>query len=141
MDFYARHKLRGRCEQVMRQAYDSNACTVELCEAYRESRGRLVKEAYWFSLMVEADYRPGLIEVYERTDSPPPRYTRFMRDYQIIALDRDEAIGVVLDMMRRMGESDPSVREFMGEEQLKNAHTGIYEIETESLVFNDDQLA
>jgi tetratricopeptide (TPR) repeat protein len=139
MDFYARHKLRLRCERLFAKSYASNSCTVELCEAHREAAGDFAQKAYWFSLMVEADYRTGLAEVYERRDgSGSGRYTRFMRDYQIVARDRDDAVSGVLDFVRRMGEGNPCVREFIGEEPLDDVYTGIYEIETEALVFGDD---
>lgn len=139
MDFYARHKLRSRCERLFARAYAVNACTVELCEAHREVVGEYVPQAYWFSLMVEADYRPGLSEVYEqRGQEQPARFSRFIRDYQIVARDRDEAVGATVDFVRRMGESNPRVREFIGEEPIEDTYTGIYEVETESLVFADD---
>ena len=71
MDFFARHHMRPRCERLLTRAYAENACTVELCEAYREVTGERVEKAYWFSVLVEADYRPGLSEVCERGGEPP----------------------------------------------------------------------
>lgn len=65
MDFFARHKLRPRCDRLLKRAYVTNACTVELCAAYREAAGQHVDQAFWFSLMVEADYRAGLSELHE----------------------------------------------------------------------------
>lgn len=134
MDFFARHKMRTRCERLFARAYAVNACTVELCEAHREVTGAYLDAAYWFSVMVEADYRAGLAEVREGRDDGR-RFTRFMRDYQIVARDRDEAVSNVLEFARRMGESNPCVREFIGEEKVERTFTGIYEVETEALVF------
>lgn len=94
--------------------------------------------AYWFSLMVEADWRPGLDEVRD-AGPPPPRYTRFVRNYQVVARNHDEALEIVLGFARRMGESQPAVREFVGEEPIEDTHTGLYEVEAESFVFADDR--
>lgn len=138
MDFCSRHKLRRRCDRLLARAYASNACTVELCEAYREVSGTYRPRAYWFSLMLEANYRPGLAEVYEHGGEPPRRYTRFVRDFQVVAADRDEAVSFVLDFARQMGETAPCVREFIGEEPIEDTHSGLYEVESESLVFADD---
>lgn len=138
MDFFARHELTTRCRQLMRRAYQANACTVELCEAYRELLGEHVDEAYWFSVMVETDYRPGLSEVRDRIASPQQRFTRFSRAYQIVARNHDEALELVLDFTRRMGEENTAIREFAGEEPVKDTFTGIYEIETDSFVFSDE---
>jgi hypothetical protein len=138
MDFYARHRLRPRCERVLDRAYAANVCTVELCEAYREITGEHVDDAYWFNVLLEADYRNGLLEVYDRSTPRRGHFTRFARDYQVVARDRDEAVGLVLEFAGRMGETNPRVREFIGEEPLKDACTGIYEVQSESLVFADD---
>ncbi len=138
MDFFARHKLRRRSEQLFRHAYAANACSVELCEAYREVQGDLIEPGYWFSVLVEADYRPGLAEVQERRGATAGRRARFVRDYQIVARDRDDAISHVLDFARRMGERNPCVREFIGEEEIERAYAGIYEIEAESLILADE---
>jgi len=137
MDFYARHKLRPRCERLLARAYAENACTVELCEAYREVTGVYAERCSWFSLLIECDYRPGLLEVYEHDHTPETRLTRFVRDVQVVAADRDEAVGLALDFVRRMGESHPRVREFLGEEDLTNTYTGIYEVESTALVFGE----
>lgn len=139
MDFFARHELRPRCDRLLKRAYATNACTVELCEAYREAAGQYVDKAFWFSLMVEADYRAGLSELYERDSPEPHRFTRFVRDYQVVARDRDEAVGLVMAFAQRMGERHPCVREFVGDEPIEDTHTGLYEVETDSLVFADDQ--
>ncbi len=140
MDFFARHKLRSRCERLLARAYAENACTVELCEAYREVTGTYAERSTWFSLLVECDYRPGLLEVYEPDYTPETQLTRFVRDVQVVAADRDEAVGLALDFVRRMGESHPRVREFLGEEELKNIYTGVYEIESTALVFGERPL-
>jgi tetratricopeptide (TPR) repeat protein len=138
MDFFSRHNLRPRCERLLGRAYAANACTVELCEAYREVTGEHVAKAYWFNVALEADYRTGLLEVHDRSQRRKGRFTRFIRDYQVVARDRDEAVGLVLGFARRMGEANPRVREFVGEEPLEDARTGLYEVQSESLVFEDD---
>jgi hypothetical protein len=134
MDFFARRKMRARCERLLKEAYRSNACTVELCEAYRELTGGYVKQAYWFNLVVEADYRPGLCEVYEHGAKGGQAYNRFQRSYQVIARDRDDATTQVLAFAARMDETGLVVCEFAREEPLENVYTGIYEVERESLV-------
>ncbi|MCK4341513.1 MAG: tetratricopeptide repeat protein [Phycisphaerae bacterium] len=138
MDFFARHKLHSRCSRLLKRAYASNACTVELCEAYREAAGQYVEQAFWFSLMIEADYRAGLSEVYDGEEQPLQGFTRFRRVFQVVARNHDEAVGLVLEFARRMGESNPAVREFVGHEPIEDIHTGIYEVETDSFVFAHD---
>lgn len=135
MDFFARHKLRPRCARLVERAYAANACTVELCEAYREAHGHYVKRAYWYSVVVEADYRPGLEEIHDRENGANRPPTRFARDYQVVARNHDEAIGLVLDFARKMGETNPQVREFIGQEPIEETYTGIYEVEEEAYVF------
>lgn len=137
MDFFARHRMLPRCERLLTQAYEHNACSVELCDAYREATGEHVQNGYWFSLMIEADYRPGLSEVRERGQHTP-RYTRFVRAYQVVARNHDEAVGLVMDFARRMGERNPVLREFVGTEKLEEGFTGIYEVEADSYVFADE---
>lgn len=138
MDFFARHKLRPRCAELVERAYAENACTVELCEAYREAWGQFVRRAYWYSIVVEADYRTGLHEVRHRAAERRGRFTRFARDYQVVARNHDEAIGMVLDFARKMGERNATVREFIGQEPIEKTYTGIYEVEPESFVFSPD---
>jgi len=140
MDFFARHDMRDRCERLRRRAYQVNACTVELCEAYRELTGEHVDQAYWFSVMLEADYRRGLNEGHRSDKRRPGRRTRFVRGFQIVARNHDEAVGAVLDFARRMGETNATVREFVGEETIEDSHTGIYEVEAESFVLTDDDV-
>ena len=145
MDFFTRHKKCERYERLLEQAYADNACTVELCEAYREATGTHLQSATWFSLLVEADYREGLIEVTEsesghssEEDATPqsssPRFTRFLRNFQIIAANRDDATAIVLEFAERMHESGTRIREFVNEEPVEHTHTGLYEVEMESLV-------
>jgi tetratricopeptide (TPR) repeat protein len=138
MDFFARHRLRDSCENLLARAYADNACTVELCEAYREATGELVDTAYWFNVLIEADYRSGLYEVRQR-GSTRPHYRRFVRALQVVARNHDEALAMVVDLARRMGERNPSVREIVGEERIENTYTGIYEVEAESYVVSDDE--
>jgi hypothetical protein len=135
MGFFSRHGMRGRCEQLMKQAYMLNACTVELCEAYRETIGTPVEQARWYSLIVEADYRAGLEEVRDPGDVVDRRYTRFLRNYQVIARDNDEAVALVRHFAEHMGELNVLVREFVNQESIAEARLGIYEVEQESLVF------
>jgi tetratricopeptide (TPR) repeat protein len=138
MDFFARHKLRPRCAELVERAYAENACTVELCEAYREAWGQFVKRAYWYSIVLEADYRTGLHEIGRRSGERRGRLTRFARDYQVVARNHDEAVGMVLEFARRMGERHATVREFIGQEPIEKTYTGIYEVEPESFVFAPD---
>jgi tetratricopeptide (TPR) repeat protein len=135
IDFYARRQQRDTCEQLMKRAYLANACTVELCEAYREATGRYVDEATWYSLVIEADYRPNLEEVLDRElpRGVPP--TRMLRNYQVVARDRDEATALVIEFARRMGEQNACVREFINDEPMEDAYLGLYEVERKSLVF------
>jgi tetratricopeptide (TPR) repeat protein len=139
MDFFARHHMRPRCDRLLSRAYAANACTVELCEAYRELAGEPVERAYWYSLMLEADYRPGLREIRQPGRKHRRRYTRFARAFQVVARNHDEAVGLVLTFARQMGETNTVLREFVGEEAVENSFTGIYEVEPESYVFSDDQ--
>lgn len=138
MDYFVRHNARTRCEELIRTAYEENACTVEICESYRELVGRRVKRAAWFSLVLEGDWRPGLSQVYERGAPRDGPFTRFIRNFQVIACDRDEAVGIALDFARRMGESRVRVREFVGDESMQDAVIGIYEVERDALVLTDD---
>jgi tetratricopeptide (TPR) repeat protein len=134
MDFYVRRKLRARCERLLRRAYRANACTVELCEAYRELTGPQLEHAYWFSVVIEADYRPGLYEVMEAGGDRLAKFTRYQRGFQVVARDRDEATTLVLAFAQRLGETGVLVCEFTGEEPLDHGYAGIYEVERESLV-------
>lgn len=138
MDFSARHDLKERCEELFALAYAANACTVELCEAYREAVGPPLDRGVWYSVMVEADYRDGLAEVPDRDQPHDARFTRYLRNYQVVAADRDEAIALLTELLDKMGEKGASVREFVGEEAVDRTHAGIYEIERDSLVFADD---
>lgn len=139
MDFYARQKLLPQCRQLLRRAYALNACTVELCEAYREAAGEHADKAYWFSIVLEADYRDGLNEVREAHAPAAQRPTRFVRNFQVVARNHDEAIGLVLDMTRRMGEAHAAVREFAGSEPMDDAYCGLYEVEPDCFVFGPDR--
>jgi len=139
MDFFGRQGLVDPCEQLFEQAYIANACTVELCEAYREARGRVVEHGIWYSILVEADYRPGLVEVRELDTGDSRKPDRFLRNYQVIAENHDEALGLVMDLAERMGETSAVVREFINEEAAGSSHAGIYEIERESIVFAGEE--
>jgi hypothetical protein len=119
----------------LKRAYAENAGTVELCEAYREATDEPLDGAHWYSLMVEAKYRVGLSETYERGHERDGPFTHFQRNIQVVATDRDDAAALALDFMREMGESDPRILEFIGESKVEPTPPGIYEIERESLVF------
>lgn len=137
MDFFSRHGFRQACEQILQEAYQRNACTVELCEAFREATGQASERANWYSLILEGDYRKGLEEVVEPAEEGNKRrpFTRFLRNYQVIAKDHDDAVACALQLAQRMGESNVRIREFVSEESISNAYLGVYEIERESLVF------
>ncbi len=135
MDFFARHKMRGPCEQLLAQAYKLNACTVELCEAYREATGRPVDHADWYSLILEADYRAGLEEVCDPGDAVNQPCSRFLRNYQVVARNHDEATALAVRFAEHQGETSVQVREFVNEEAIAEAYLGVYEVERESLVF------
>lgn len=134
MDFHTRRKMRSRCEELMKRAYSYNACTLDLCEPYRELTGRHVPHAYWFSTIVEADCRDDPEKV--RTQNHERRHLarRIQRNFQLIARDHDEAMQILLDFAERMGETNVIVREFVREEALTDVWTGIYEIDRDSLV-------
>ena len=133
IDFFARRGEPTRCDALLKQAYLLNACSVELCEAFREARGEQCDTATWFSVVTEADYREGLEEVRDRGLPADTRPTRFLRNYQIIARDRDEATALVLEFMERMGETATRVREFINDEPMDDTYVGIYEVERKVL--------
>ncbi len=139
MDFYSRQEQVEPCRALMRQAYQANACTVELCEAYREATGRYVPRATWYSLTIEADYRPGLLEVHPyNPDAPrngePAR--RFQRNVQVVATDHDHALELAMDFARQMGEQNVRFCAFLNEEPIEDTYTGIYEVEREAVVLH-----
>jgi len=141
MDFYSRQRRVLQCERLIHRAYRANACTVELCEAYRQAVGERLERATWYSLILEADYRDGLCEVQDRSERSARSnglYTRFQRNYQVIARDHDSAIALAMEFAQRMGESHIAMREFVNEEAMADAYSGVYEVERDSLVFADD---
>ncbi|HPC21785.1 MAG: tetratricopeptide repeat protein [Phycisphaerae bacterium] len=134
MDFSARNGMRANCEKLMRRAYAANACTAELCEPYREVNGDLVADGYWFSMVVEADFRLGLFAVHESGPDGAGRPRRYQRRFQVIARNHDEAIDLVTRFAQRAGERHVVVREFLREEKIQDLYSGIYEIDAESFV-------
>jgi|GEM_PF-778492 len=138
MDFFTRHGLYRSCDQLLRKAYFNNACTVELCEAFREAAGEAVARAHWYSMLLEGDYREGLEEVVEPGDDPRPPAARFLRNYQVIARDHDDALAYVVRFAVSMGESNVQVREFVSEEAISDTRLGVYEIERDSWVFSSN---
>lgn len=144
IDFHSRRFNSSMCHELFATAYHANACGVEVCEAYREAVGEHVNEAMWFSVVVEGDYRNGLDEVPDRSLKPGREPTHFLRNYQVIARDHDEATAVVQDFCAKMGEQNARVREFINHEPIDDCHLGIYEVERRSLVYatlrDDDEL-
>ncbi|MFH1747612.1 MAG: tetratricopeptide repeat protein [Planctomycetota bacterium] len=134
MDFHARRKESARCDELLHRAYATNACTVDLLEPYRELTGRYLRRGYWYALLVEADYRPGLHEVREQASPGTGPPIRYQRDIEIVARDRDEALTIVLEFLNRMGETSICVCEFTREEDLNDVYSGLYSIERESYV-------
>lgn len=139
MDFASRHEMTAWCQALFEQAYRANACSVELCEAHREATGPHHDRATWFSVLVEADYRPGLVEVPDRESERTGRYTRYLRNVQVVAADRDDAAACITDTLHRFGEQDACIREFVSEEPIEDTYAGLYEIDRQCLVFNDEE--
>lgn len=138
MDHAARHDLRPRSRKLFALAYTANVCTVELCEAFRQTVGRRRAHASWFSLLIEADYRPGLVEVRPRSQFRAATLLRHVRNIQVVAADRDDAVALALRTARRHGERNVQLREIVGEEPVTDDYIGVYEIEREALVFGED---
>ncbi|RMF85689.1 MAG: hypothetical protein D6744_01045 [Planctomycetota bacterium] len=139
MDFFARRRRTEVCDELLAAAYTINACTVELCEAYREAQGRLCDAARWFSVMIEADYRTGLSEVHALDAAPVARPRRYQRCIQVVARDRDEAISIATDVVRRFGERNVRVYEIAGEDALEGTQfAGVYEIERDAFIVPEE---
>lgn len=163
MDFCADHQMRQEAEKLIDRAYAANACSVDLCEAYRELAGERLDRGYWFSVIVEADYRAANGNGSSRATQGGgsrgfaagangnsagggggrPAYgaggpTRFLRNYQVVAKDHDHAIGMLADFLKRMGESHASVSEFIDEESIEDVFSGIYEVEPERTILGVD---
>lgn len=138
MDFAARHGMKAECRRLFRDAYSANACTMELCEPYRELFGEALDKGAWFSITVEADYRGGLNEVLDGEAPEGAAPTRFLRAYQVVARDRDDALTLLRETLESLGEKNLVVREFLSEESLENTFSGTYEIEPDALVFVED---
>ncbi len=140
MDFAARHELLDECDALFAQAYRENACTLELCEPYREVKGEPLDRGSWFSVTIEADYRAGLCEIADtETAEPQGPPTRYQRVFQVVARDRDDALTSIRNVLDQNGETNAVIREFLNEESLENTHSGIYEIERDSLVFRAER--
>ena len=136
MTFFARRGLRAECERLMKRAYSANLCTVEVCAGYREATGRYLPAATWYSVAMEGDYRVGLCEVSQPGAEPAGRYERFTRVFQTVASDPDEAIATVRQFAEHMGETGVALREIHGDEPMSDTHTGIYEVQHQSVVFS-----
>ena len=135
MDYYVRHGSRQQADDLFDRAYRANACTIEVCEAYRQVAGQWVGEAGWYSLLIEADYRKGLLEIADRRGTSKEPYQRYVRNVQVLALDRDDALTRVLELLRKMGETNPAITEFVSEEPMRGVYLGPYEIESEVSVY------
>ncbi len=135
MDYFVRHEQREPADALFRQAYRHNACTIEVCEAYRQVAGEWATDAVWYSLLVEADHRAGLLEISDRRGDERGPYRRYVRNVQVLARDRDDALARVLDLLERMGERNAAIVEFVSEEAMQGAYLGLYEIEAECAVF------
>lgn len=136
MDFFVRQKSATDCRRLLAEAYAHNLCTVEICELCREITGQPLQNGVWYSLVVEADYRPGLEEVLGQGQNPEGPFRRYRRNVQLVASDRDEALAWTMEFLRRMGERQATVREILREEQIEDTFSGLYEIEPEALVFS-----
>jgi hypothetical protein len=136
MTFFGRRGMRAECERLMKSAYSSNLCTVEVCAGYREATGRYLPAATWYSVAMEGDYRVGLCEVSRPGAEPAGRYERFTRVFQTVASDPDEAIATVRQFAEQMGETGVALREILGDDPMSDTHSGIYEVQHQSVVFN-----
>lgn len=128
MDYYVDLRDRAMCDRIFEDAYFHNACTIELCEAYREAGGEKIGDAVWFSALIEADFRDDLTPWIRRGRDGDSHPTRYYRNIQIIAKDRDDAIATAVCVLERMGERNVRFVEFVGWEALDEAYTGVYEI-------------
>ncbi|MFO0838171.1 MAG: tetratricopeptide repeat protein [Phycisphaerae bacterium] len=133
MDYFGRRKRVDRCRALLTEAYAWNACTVELCEAFREACGDHIDHGVWFSMMIEADVRESMFSDEQRQALSGRRCTRFVRNVQIIAKDHDDALARALAFVKGMGETGAVVREFVSEEPLDDCYSGIYEVEGDRL--------
>ncbi|MBL8878842.1 MAG: tetratricopeptide repeat protein [Phycisphaerales bacterium] len=138
MDFYVDLRDIAMCERIFEDAYFHNACTIELCEAYRESSGEKIKDAVWFSTLVEADFRDDLTPWIRRGREGDSHPARYYRNIQIVAKDRDEAIASAVALLERMGERNVRFVEFLGSEPLEEAFTGVYEVGYDIDLAGDD---
>lgn len=134
MDFHSRQDHLDECERLLALGYAHNACTVELCEAYREATGERLDVATWFSIDIEADYREGLAQHPRRRVDSSEQPTRFSRNVQVVARDRDDALAFLIEFLERMGETHVRIREFAADETMKDVFTGIYEVDPECMV-------
>ncbi|MCG3127673.1 MAG: hypothetical protein CHACPFDD_02540 [Phycisphaerae bacterium] len=62
MEFCVTHQKRKEGEALMKRAYARDACTVELCAAYRELNGRFLDQGYWYNVMIEIDRKSHAVE-------------------------------------------------------------------------------
>jgi len=134
MDFFSRHDDIEACESLVRRAFRSGTCTVELCEAYREATGDVIDAATWFSVVLEADFRAAGCDAEASSCGATSAPERYRRTYQCVANDRDQALQVVVEFAERMGEQGVRVREIRAEEPIENTYTGIYEVERDGVV-------
>ncbi|MGE0479061.1 MAG: tetratricopeptide repeat protein [Phycisphaerae bacterium] len=139
MDFYCRQRRIQQCEALFSRAYALGACTVELCEAYREALGERVAHGYWFSLLVETDHQPRAVAHLDPNTGHADRPSRrALRSFQVVAVDHDEALGLVLRLAKRLGETGVRVREFLREEPIQDAFVGVYEIAASAALVTEE---
>ncbi len=141
MDYFARCKDTARCKALLIEAYASNACTVELCEAFRKLSGAHLEHGAWFSILVEADVREAMIDPPQRQALSGRRCRRYVRNLQVIAKDHDDALAHALAFVKGMGETGAVVREFVSEEPIDDEYAGIYEVEADRLYLVEDDSA
>lgn len=133
MDFCAEHDLRKEAESLIKRAYRSDACSVEVCEAYREMTGRHADNAYWFGMLVQLERPP-----HSNGNGNQAPVTRLLRGFQVIGTDRDDAAGIVTEFLRTMGEKSVHISEFTDEELVEDDYRGIYEVEAEETIADVD---
>ena len=140
MDFFARQQRAGVCDKLLAAAYRINACTVELCEAHRQVHAAACEAPRWFSVMLEADHRAGLSEMRALDAESAELPRRYLRNFQVVARDRDEAVSMAIETAQQFGETNVIVREFAGEEALEGAYGGLYEIARDAFVVPQSEL-
>jgi Flp pilus assembly protein TadD len=123
IEFCIDHRMTREAKRLFQHAYRHDACTVDVCESYREALNDRLDDGYWFSIMVETDLSPAFVQ----DDAPRPG-RRHLRNYQIIAQDRDDAVDQLGRLLKRMGETTARIVEFVDEEPIDDDFAGVYEV-------------